>query len=213
MRKAISFFRSLVVQRISKLPSKTLLWIWAERDMRRLSTDKEIGLDAACGRMNNRHLFLTKKYVGLDRSEELIKEGLEKYPDAIPILSNLEDIDNLKADICLCVQTIGFNVHFDTEHTIEVVDKLVSAVKPKGQLVFNIGSRQTEARIVEPQIDQILSGKFRKVKKLPYGAFSFKTNKYISLFLAYLMNFLPLFRTVGGHKLLYYVCTDRKTSP
>lgn len=79
-------------------------------------------------------------------------------------------------------------------------------LRPGGMLIFNIGARNMP---FEEKIDALLQGKFDRIIKRPYGAFSAKET-YFSPLLAVLMYLLPSLRLRGGAGKIFYVCHGRK---
>ena len=60
--------------RLSLKPSKQLLWLWLWREMR-ASRGRDLGIDAGCGLMQNRMLFETDDYVGIDVDADHHRHG------------------------------------------------------------------------------------------------------------------------------------------
>lgn len=58
-----------------------------------------VGFDAASGKLRNRMLFRTDRYVGLDLNERLVREGLAKVPgdDVVAMLADLTSLDMFPA--------------------------------------------------------------------------------------------------------------------
>lgn len=182
----------------------------------RLSEGKEIGIDAACGRMGNRKLFGTSHYIGIDIDEDRIQSGKQKYPEARAVLSSIEEATGLNGDVVVCVQTININRSFESKSAIPVVEKLVEMCNPGGYLIFNVGNIGGPPKDIEPSIDAVLNRRFERIHKRRYGAFDAKTRSVssdTSMIIAYLMHLFPPFRTMFGfrYRRLYYCCKNRVT--
>lgn len=180
------------------------------KDMKKYSYQQNIGLDLACSNMGNRELFLTKEYIGLDIDKKSLNEGKKKYPEAKTIVSSIEDIKNIKADIVLCVQTININTLFETKNTLIAINSMLKTVKKGGSLIFNIGD-YNDGLIYEKEVDKLLKEQFKVIKKVKYGTFYYyETNYLLSLVLGYLLWYIPSLRTKKGHKMTYYRCLHKK---
>ena len=193
--------------RLSLLPSKQLLWLWLWREMR-ASRGKEFGIDAGCGLMQNRALFDTAYYVGIDVDQERLDADRVRYPGVRTICSEIEKAPELLdrlGDVVLCVQVMH-NRHFVTGRTIPTIAALCRMLRPGGLLIFNIGARNMP---FEDKIDSLLEGKFERIDKRPYGAFSAKES-YFSPVLAGLMFLSPSLRLWGGAGKILYICHGRK---
>ena len=195
--------------RKSPRPEKQLLWIWVQRDMKKLSGS--VGLDLAGGEMSNYDLFRADQYICADIDEERMIQGLAKVPDAKLIHSSLENFDSreIQGDIIVCVQTIGINNLFDAENTMIVVEKIIEATKPNGSAIFNIGSNSISYL---PSILNLIEKKFESVTIKSYGNifFNLQYPKVISLLLAIIMFFLPVF--LRGKNKRYIVCKRKMFS-
>lgn len=193
--------------RRSSRPSKQLLFLMLSKDMKS-SQSYNIGLDLACGKMYNRGMFKTKKYIGIDIDEERIRKGLRKFPSATGLVYPLEDLPStLEGDFVVCVQTIGINNYFDVKNTMNVINKIVESVNQNGVLIFNVGPKALE--LYERKIDELLVQSFSGVKKTEYGRWTNETNKHLSLLLGVLMYIIPLLRK-GKTRFAYYICHNKR---
>jgi SAM-dependent methyltransferase len=170
----------------------------------RLSKGMEIGIDAGCGRMENKHLFQTGRYVGIDVDTDRLAEAHRKHPDAQFINSRIEDAGNVSGDMVLCVQVMH-NRFFKVENTLAAVSALVKIVRPNGALIFNFGRLNFP---YEAEIDAILAPAFASVKKRKYGAFS-ANQTVLAPLLALAMFVIPALRKGRGFHKIYYVCRGR----
>lgn len=192
---------------ISSRPAKQFLY----NNLREIFKDtegREVGLDIACGKMNFRPQFHTKRYIGVDLDEERIKYGIKRFPDNTEgRVCKIEDMEvDLQGDFVACIQAIGTNHRFNTENTMTCVNKLVAATREGGVLVFNTGE---ECIGCDHDIKALLSQSFEDVRTIYYGAFNIKTFRPISFILAYFMEFLPFLRTIGKKKRILYICRNR----
>lgn len=192
---------SFLPLRWAKKPSRQLLWLWLERDMRNLSG--ETGLDAACGFMENKPFFNTQHYIGIDLDRDRVNRGMKKHPDAIGEVLRIEDLDHRhQADVVLCVQTIGTNIHFVQANAREAVKKLVEATRHGGTLILNIGAKCSQKGITEE-----LQRSFEHIEIRRYGRRIRAVPRPLSLAIAHLMNVFPALR---GSRKLYCICRGRK---
>lgn len=189
--------------RLSLNPSKQLLWFWLCWDMR-LSKDKSTGIDAGCGFMQNKPMFRTKEYIGVDIDQARLDSGMKRHPEAKAVRSRIEDIAGVSGDFVLCVQVLH-NKFFDAAKTVMAVQKLAETVQEGGTLVFNIGRKNM---IYEAEIDRIVGSSFSKVKKRKYGAFA-SNRSPLGPLIAVLMLMIPPLRTMGGVRKILYTCQQR----
>lgn len=193
--------------RLSLNPSKQLLWFWLFWEMR-LSKDRLTGVDAGCGFMQNKPMFRTKEYIGVDIDQTRLETGMASYPDAQAIQSRIEDINDLSGDFVLCVQVLH-NKFFDADSTMTAIGRLIDTVSDGGVLVFNIGKKNM---VYESEIDALLRSSFAKVIKKRYGSFASKTSFFAPI-LAALMLVIPPLRAIGGAKKILYSCRMRLGAP
>ena len=189
--------------RLSLKPAKQLLWLFLWRDMR-LSKGMEIGIDAGCGHMENKHLFRTDRYVGIDVDTDRLAEAHRQHPDAQVINGPIEDVGEVSGDMVLCVQVMH-NRYFKVENTLAAVNALVNMVRPNGALIFNFGRPSFP---YEADADTILAAAFASVKKRKYGALSANQTVFAPL-LALAMFVVPALRKGRGIHKIYYVCRGR----
>jgi SAM-dependent methyltransferase len=189
--------------RLSLKPAKQLLWLFLWRDMW-FSKGMEIGIDAGCGRMENKPLFQTSRYVGIDVDKDRLSEAHRRNPDAEVINAPIEDVGDLKGDMVLCVQVMH-NRFFKVENTLPAVSALVQMVRPNGALIFNFGRPSFP---YESQIDGLLAPAFSSVKKRKYGALS-ASQTVLAPLLALAMFVVPALRKGRGFHKTYYVCRGR----
>lgn len=190
--------------RLSLKPSKQLLWLWLWREMR-ASRGREVGIDAGCGLMQNRMLFETRDYVGIDVDEARLEANQARHPGVRTVCAEIEHATGLKGDVVLCVQVMH-NRFFATDRTVPTIRAMCDMLRPGGLLIFNLGERNMPH---EGEVDALLRERFARVKKRPYGAFS-ANETYLSPLLAGLMYLLPPLRLLGGARKILYVCHDSK---
>ena len=73
--------------RLSLKPSKQLLWLWRET---RASRGRALGIDAGCGLMQNRMLFETADYVGIDVDAERLEANRKRFPGVRTVCAEIE---------------------------------------------------------------------------------------------------------------------------
>ena len=151
--------------RLSLKPSKQLLWLWLEM---RASQGRDLGIDAGCGLMQNRMLFETDDYVGIDVDAERLEANRQRYPGVRTVCAEIETATALRGDVVLCVQVMH-NRFFATERTVPTIAAMAAMLRPGGMLIFNLGERNMP---YEEEVDAFLRANFTAVKKRPYGAFS-----------------------------------------
>ena len=189
--------------RLSLKPSKQLLWLWLWREMR-ASRGREVGIDAGCGLMQNRMLFETRDYVGIDVDQARQAANESKYPGVRAVCAEIENAD-VVGDVVLCVQVMH-NRYFATERTVSTVRAMCDMLRPGGMLIFNLGERNMP---FVDEIDTLLAARFTKVKKRSYGALSARET-YFSPILAAAMYLLPPLRLIDGARKVLYVCHGSK---
>ena len=190
--------------RLSLKPSKQLLWLWLWREMR-VSRGKAVGIDAGCGLMQNRMLFETEEYVGIDVDAERLASNEKRFPGVHTVCAEIEKATNslgsLRGDVVLCVQVMH-NRQFATDRTMPTIAAMCTMMRPGGTLIFNLGKCNMP---FEAAADALLAENFASVKKRPYGAFS-ANQTFLSPILAVLMYLLPPMRLLGGARKVFYVC-------
>jgi hypothetical protein len=189
--------------RLSLKPAKQLLWLFLWRDMA-VSKGMEIGIDAGCGRMENKPLFQTTRYLGIDVDKERLAEAHRRNPDSEVINGPIEDVGDLKGDMVLCVQVMH-NRFFKVENTVDAVTAMVNMVRPNGALIFNFGR---PSFLYEAEVDEVLAPAFVSVKKRKYGALSANQTIFAPV-LALAMFFIPALRKGRGFRKTYYLCRGR----
>jgi hypothetical protein len=191
--------------RQSKRPAKQLLWFILDRDMKN-SAGFETGIDVACGDMFFYNYFRTNKYIAVDADAERLKKAQAKLKEEIVSKEQfIEDMnpEEIRGDFVTCIQTIGINNDFKTDHTVLAVEKLCGVTNEGGTLIFNIGDGSMQHA---EEVEKVLNKNFRKVKKISYGKFEKETSNILSLLLAYGMFKLPFLRGKGFN---YYYCEDK----
>lgn len=203
--------------RIGPTAGKTLLYIWLKDDLKDFKGN--LGIDLGGGTMQNKKFFATNKYICVDINKSELDNGLIQNPDAIAECSRMQDFMNNnqleKADFLLCVQTMGSNASFEHKETFDVVKQMYFFLKPKGGMIFNIGSSDTNLKKLTKQINEFLNGKFESINFKNYGAFH-KTSKnqahpIMILLLAYLMKFFIPLRSLFGlkKKKIIFICRNK----
>ena len=190
--------------RLSLKTAKQLLWLFLWRDMR-VSRGMEVGIDAGCGRMENKRLFRTARYIGIDADEGRLNEAKRRQPDAETIHGSIEDINGVKGDMVLCVQVMH-NRFFNVENTPAAVRALIAMVRPGGALIFNFGRPSFP---YEEEVDRMLAPAFATVSKRMYGALSANAT-VLAPVLALAMFLVPPLRRGRGYHKTYYVCKGRR---
>lgn len=215
MKKIIKYL--IGSPRIGSSAGKTLLFIWIKNDLKNIKG--ELGIDLAGGSMLNKRFFSTDEYVCVDIDQSKLDKGKNENSDAISINSKIQDFmnnkDQNKPDVLLCVQTMGTNRFFEHEETLKVIKQMYYFLKPGGSMIFNVGSVNINLNHLENQIKEILNQKFKSVNIRTYGAFHIThknlTHRFNRLILAYLMNFFLPLRTFFGFKKrkIYFACKNK----
>ena len=199
--------------RIGFSAGKTLLWIWIKKDLTMMKGD--IGIDLAGGPMATKRFFSTNKYICVDIDKKELEKGLLENPDAqifnCRIQEFLRDNNQKKADVLVCLQTMGTNGVFEHNEAFEVVKLMHNFLKPGGSMIFNFSCIKN-INYHEKEFSDFLKDKFESVNLRYYGAMHTTKEKkspgFIRFFLAYLMHIFQPLRTMFGFekKILYYCC-------
>ena len=215
MKKIIKYL--IDSPRIGGSAGKTLLFIWIKNDLKNIAG--ALGIDLAGGSMFNKRFFSTDKYVCVDIDQSALDKGKNENPDAVSINSKIQDFmsnnNQNKADVLLCVQTMGTNRFFEHEETLKVIKQMYNFLRPGGSMIFNVGSANINLNQLENQIKEFLNQKFKSVNIRNYGAFHITQKKpmhrFNRLILAYLMNFFFPLRTFFGFKKkkIYFICKNK----
>ena len=211
-----SFYSS---HRIGSTSAKTLLWIWVKKDLSNIKG--ETGVDLAGGAMINKGFFKTKKYICVDINQKKLDTGKRINHDATPINSKIQDFlqeaQQKKLDVLLCVQTMGANKFFEHDEIIKVVTLMYNSLKTGGSMIFNVGKEVGNLDLdeIDNRLSLLLGGKFKYINNQFYG-FLHQANQRpiprpVLFCLAYLMNMLPPLRTLFGLQKdkLYYCCRGK----
>ena len=203
--------------RIGFSAGKTLLWIWVKKDLTKMKGD--IGIDLAGGPMATKRFFSTNKYICVDIDKKELEKGLLEHPDAqifnCRIQDFLRDNKQKKADVLVCLQTMGTTGAFEHDEAFEVVKLMYYFLKPGGSMIFNF-ARLKNLNYHEKKFSDFLKDKFESVNFKSYGAMHITKEKkspgIIRFFLAYLMHVFPPLRTLFGFKkkILYYCCKNKQ---
>lgn len=191
----------MLPRRLASKPSRQLLWLWLEKDMKNLHG--EIGLDAACGLFENKRFFRTKRYIGIDADDQRIEAGLKQHPDAEGEAIKIEDLgERHAADVVLCVQAIGTNVKFESENALKAVEKLIEVTRPGGALIVNVGSKSPTHGI-----ESALRAAFEHVEIRRYGRRMASFPVPLPQIIAYFMN---AFQSLRGDTKIYCLCKGKR---
>lgn len=212
------FLTRLRSYRVGSSAGKTLLWLWLREDL--LSAEGEIGVDLACGPMLNRPWFSTTTYIGVDIDKEGLDSGSARYPEAIVENIRLQEFLRKerfgKADVLVCLQTLGTNQRFEHDETLLVVKLMADHVKAGGSLFFNVGSKAGDLRRLKAEIISLIIMDFKTVDVKSYGSFHHtksrqnhsKARSMMRLLLAQTMRAIPPLRSsfVFPPKKIYIRC-------
>lgn len=193
--------------RLGKRPAKSLFFMWAKKDLRRLKPVKT-ALDLACGAMYFRPFLPARRYIGVDVLQERLDAGRQRHPDVETICGKIEDLTpGVTADIVICFETFGINSWFDNTATMHCVEKMIRATNKGGTALLNLGP--AAARWHEPVVDRFRKS-FAAVAVKRYGRWSFETNPLVSYALAWLMRLVPKLRTDGSSPRIYIRAEHRR---
>lgn len=147
--------------RLSLRPNKQLVYLLLERDSM-YSKGLAVGLDLGCGRMANRPIFQTDVYYGIEVDAAALERGQKKHPEAVAVLSNIEETQKYpNGDFVVCVQ-VFHNRHFNVSRTLEAVVAIVGKVNTGGNLLINFGRANG---LYADAIENILLSNFTDVLK------------------------------------------------
>jgi SAM-dependent methyltransferase len=153
-----------VIYRFTIRPTKQYLFLLLQRDGR-LSKGREIGLDLGCNRMQNRPVFHTQRYVGVDLDGEALRTGQRKYPEAEAIQCSIEDAAKFPdGDFVVCVQV--FSKHYPFDKALPALVRVCDKVRKGGVLLINFGKKNMEQI---PALRAVLAERFEAVEEVPYG--------------------------------------------
>lgn len=189
-----------MIYRLTTKATKQYLFLLLQRDGR-LSRRHAVGLDLGCNRMQNRPVFATRRYVGVDLDQPALDAGKRKYPEAEAIHCSIDDHDKYpSADFVVCVQV--FSKHYAFDKAVPALIGVCGKVNKGGTLLVNFGKKNMNEL---DAIRAVLRERFETVDEVPYGIS--QKNSYLAPIvasLAYLLRRKP--RTVQKH---YFRCQGR----
>lgn len=203
--------------RIGASAGKTLAYIWIRDDLKNIKS--ELGVDLGGGSMLNKKYFKTDKYICVDIDQSELNKGMIASPDATAINSRMQEYmknnSEKKADLLLCIQTMGANSNFEHDETFEVIKQMYNFLKPGGSMIFNYGTKNMSSIHLENYISEFVNKKFQSIKIKKYGAFHETVEKPMHtvnrLLLANLMKKFSPLRTLFGFKKrkIYFICKNK----
>lgn len=190
--------------RKSKRPSKQFLWqIICNYLLKRKYSSC---IDVASSNFILYKYIKSKTYAALDIDSDAINFLQKNFSNIKTFHTSIEDFKtSLKWELVLCLQTIGINSHYQNSNTLDNIDKLILLTQSKGELIFNIGP---ESINYKNKIEEKLKNQFYNINKIEYGAFSSNRNIFISIFLAYLMYYIPILRKINKNYCLF-ICKNK----
>ena len=116
-------------------PGKAFLWAVMEYDLKNVTGP--LGIDAACDFFKNRHMFRTRRYVGVDNNLEALRRGKRRHPDGEGLFVPLENLDlpQCCADAIVSSHTLQY---LKPNDQLRVVDMFCRAVVPQGKLLIHV---------------------------------------------------------------------------
>jgi SAM-dependent methyltransferase len=151
---------------MSKRPSKSYIFERLAEDLAKIKGGA--GVDAASASFKNYPLFKTDRYIGIDISEQALKEGLQRYPGAETILSDLSKPQNFEPIADVCVSTHTFLNIPTPQGRVELLENLVRLLKPEGVLICNMNKDENWL-----DLRALMRTKFKHVEEVHYrNAFS-----------------------------------------
>jgi len=189
-----------MIYRLTTKATKQYLFLLLQRDGR-LSRQYDVGLDLGCNRMQNRPVFATRRYVGVDLDQAALEAGKRKYPEAETIHCSIDDHDKYPAgDFVVCVQV--FSKHYSFDKAVPALIGVCDKVKKGGTLLINFGKKNMGEL---DAIRAVLRERFKTVDEVAYGIS--QKNSYLAPVVATLVYVLRLKpRTVQKH---YFRCQGR----
>lgn len=170
-----------------------------------------IGLDIGCANMPYRPLFRTQRYIGVDLDGPRLLEGQKMYPDAEIFESSLFDMpESLQGDLVVCIQTIDVNAKFDKTRTMEAIEKLIAATKDGGSLIFNLGTRHNDWRLMRNKVNELLEKNFSSIEIDRIGFDDHALPMAITLPVAYVLKSLPFLHRINHPKCLLFIARGKK---
>jgi SAM-dependent methyltransferase len=208
-------------------PSKTFFYRHFAEDMQQ-SRGKRWGADIACAQFKHYDLFQTEKLLGVDLRPEVLADFSVrgKQENVHFLISDIRQIPLKDRSLDFLVSTHTLS-HIDPEDRLPVLCSFIGALRPDGNLIFNIPCTD---RILEREIDEMLTSAFNSVRKIRYrnfisswyetalssgdGRFTFKEHGFVarkvlaaaSVLLSFLEH-IPLLQKTGN--MLYYCARGR----
>ena len=146
--------------------SNEVMHTWVAKDAKRLGGS--LGIDLGCGKMYNRPIFRTRRYVGVDQNADALAKGLRKFPDAIAELSGIGEYEPPEpADLIICTLVLE-NKAMAPERTVPIIKRALGFLAPGGAFLFNLGRQNLP---YEEEVDKLLNENFETVRKSVYGRF------------------------------------------
>lgn len=172
-----------------------------------MSRTYESGLDVACGDFHNSFLFRTKTYIGVDIVSP--SKNLPKFQQSRFFLMDAIRDKLPKADIVMCLETIGFNELFQHEQSVLMTSKLANSTNSGGTLIMNVGPKAHADRHAE--IMRVLQGSFGKVIQVDYGRWSGNKGPFFAILGALLFLLIPSMAPPPEvkQKSTLYICENR----
>ena len=192
--------------RFSTRPHKQFLWLKLFLFSRNLKNNLNV-LDAGCANLKNKRFFSSSEYLGIDPDQSMLANGLQRYPQASVLCSNILDFQSHRLfDVVLCVQVL-VNSEFIASEAPSTVKKLVSLTSTGGSLFFNT-SKSTHR--YQEDFDDALYSSFATVNKIEYSTLNISNaSKGFSLFVALLMLLIPGFKTITAPSKILYICYNK----
>lgn len=191
-------------RRMSRRPSKQLLWFMVEKEMSKPRPPAN-WLDVGAAALDNFWLFPAGRYFGLDIDAERLERGGRMHPEAYTVHWDLlSGSAPFRGDLVVCTQVIGFNNLFVHDSAKEAIVALVDAVGRGGDLIVNVGP---EAELDVAATTDLLRREFVRVKVIRYGRLSSEVSPLASLLIATILLAVPVARGSGS---ALFVAAGRK---
>ena len=192
----------------NKRPSKSYFYKLLHTDIaNELKKNEKIGfIDFACGNAQLAIKFNFKSYTGIDTDKKKILINKDNFPDHYFFNEDISSFTaNEKGDVVCCIETFGFNKHFDNKEILKTLNNIANNIRVNGSFYFNM-----HKEIYIDNIDEFSNffKLFEKYKLIYYGNFTKKKNVFLHKILYFFEKFYSGYLKKGNY--LYVKCEGLK---
>ncbi len=132
----------------SNRPSKQALFQMLQNDLS--SICGELGVDAACGTMKNAHLFKTRRYLGIDNSEEALARSSPLHGHVSSMWANLETVRLPYQEATVIVST---NTLFYVDRPLDAIANLHKGLQIGGTMLLHLSKDKKHWRNIKTHLE------------------------------------------------------------